>query len=99
MLTTAALDIPFLLLPFRPSSDPSAARNFVRNFFKSSYDGTGQFTGEGLSQELRLAEPLVGSIALPSTHPASLLTQADSLRHHKMVLEPTARRCCHLGRL
>ena len=52
--------MPFLLLPFRPTSDPSAARNFVRNFFKSTYDGTRQFTGGGLQQELRLAEPLVG---------------------------------------
>lgn len=52
--------MPFLLLPFRPSSDPSAARNFIRNFFKTAYDGSGQFMGEGLSQELRLTEPLVG---------------------------------------
>lgn len=60
-----ALDMPFLLLPFRPSSDPSAARNFVRNFFKSSYEGTRQFSGDGLQQELRLAEPLVRLNCLP----------------------------------
>ncbi|KAF2118600.1 hypothetical protein BDV96DRAFT_570249 [Lophiotrema nucula] len=58
-IKSRALDMPFMLLPFRPASDPSAARNFVRNFFKSSYDGTRQYTGEGLQQELRLAEPLV----------------------------------------
>jgi hypothetical protein len=61
MLTSSlALDMPFLLLPFRPSSDPSSARNFIRNFFRSSYEGSNQYTGAGLSQELRLAEPLVG---------------------------------------
>jgi hypothetical protein len=56
--------MPFLLLPFRPSSDPSAARNFIRNFFRSSYEGNMQFAGAGLAQELRLAEPLVGPNAL-----------------------------------
>lgn len=58
-IKSRALDYPFLLLPFRPTSDQSAARNFVRNFFKASYEGTRQFTGEGLQQELRLTEPLV----------------------------------------
>ncbi|KAK7183487.1 hypothetical protein DPSP01_008507 [Paraphaeosphaeria sporulosa] len=57
-LKSRALDIPFLLLPFRPASEPSAARNFVRNFFRANYEGSRQFTGEGLAQELRLAEPL-----------------------------------------
>ncbi|CAI6331547.1 unnamed protein product [Periconia digitata] len=53
-----ALDTPFILLPFRPASDQSAARNFIRNFFKSAYEGSRQYEGEGLAQELRLAEPL-----------------------------------------
>lgn len=53
-----ALDIPFILLPFRPASDQSAARNFVRNFFRSAYEGSRQYEGEALAQELRLAEPL-----------------------------------------
>ncbi|KAF2270372.1 hypothetical protein CC78DRAFT_130756 [Lojkania enalia] len=57
-LKSRALDMPLLLLPFRPASDPSAARNFVRNFFKASYDGTRQYSGDGLQQELRLVEPL-----------------------------------------
>ena len=52
--------MPFMLLPFRPTSDTSASRNFVRNFFKAAYEGTGQYSGEGLAQELRLTEPLVG---------------------------------------
>ncbi|KAJ4345299.1 uncharacterized protein N0V89_011429 [Didymosphaeria variabile] len=57
-MKSRALDIPFILLPFRPTSEPSAARNFVRNFFRANYEGSRQFTGEGLAQEVRLAEPL-----------------------------------------
>jgi len=51
--------MPFLLLPFRLTSDTSAARNFIRNFFKAAFDRSAQYTGEGLQQELRLTEPLV----------------------------------------
>lgn len=54
MLAIAGLDTPFLLLPFRPTSDPSAARTFIRHFFDR-----GQLYGEGLAQELRLTEPMV----------------------------------------
>ena len=55
--TCAGLDIPFLILPFRPTSDPSAARTFIRNYFERSIHG------EALSQELRLTEPMVRSPA------------------------------------
>ena len=58
MLTGTGLDIPFLLLPFRPSSDPSAARSFIRNFFNAAQKGT-PITGDALTQELRLTEPMV----------------------------------------
>ncbi len=51
-----ALDHPFLLLPFRPTSDPSAVRTFVRHFF----DPNQNLRGEGLLQELRMTEPMVG---------------------------------------
>jgi hypothetical protein len=51
----AGLDIPFLLLPYRPTSDPSAVRTFVRHFFDDNYG----LRGEGLSQELRMTEPMV----------------------------------------
>lgn len=51
--------MPLMLLPFRPASDTSASRNFVRSFFKAEYEGTKQYRGENLAQELRLAEPLV----------------------------------------
>jgi hypothetical protein len=50
-----ALDMPFLLLPFRPTSDPSAARTFIRSFF----DRGQALYGEYLKQELRLTEPMV----------------------------------------
>ncbi|KAF2277430.1 uncharacterized protein EI97DRAFT_291834 [Westerdykella ornata] len=58
-LKSRAVDIPFLLLPFRPSADPSASRTFIRNFFKSAYEGTNLYTGEALARELRLTEPPV----------------------------------------
>ncbi|KAL2257013.1 hypothetical protein VTK26DRAFT_775 [Humicola hyalothermophila] len=58
-LKARALDIPFLLLPFRPTSDPSAVRTFVRHFFGGK-DGGGQtLRGEALAQELRMTEPMV----------------------------------------
>lgn len=53
-LKSRALDMPFLLLPFRPTSDPSAARTFIRNFFDKR-----QLSREMLAQELRLTEPMV----------------------------------------
>ncbi|PSR87167.1 hypothetical protein BD289DRAFT_367470 [Coniella lustricola] len=49
-----ALDHPFLLLPFRPTSDPSAVRTFVRHFFENN-----AVRGEALAQELRMTEPMV----------------------------------------
>ncbi|EEP82753.1 conserved hypothetical protein [Uncinocarpus reesii 1704] len=58
-LKARALDTPFLLLPFRPTSDPSAARTFVRNFFGPSLGRTSPLRGDSLLQELRLTEPMV----------------------------------------
>ncbi|KAF3388008.1 Morphogenesis-related protein MSB1 [Talaromyces pinophilus] len=57
-LKSRGLDIPFLLLPFRPSSDPSAARTFIRNFFNAEQKGA-PLQGDALIQELRLTEPMV----------------------------------------
>jgi hypothetical protein len=59
--STLALDMPFLLLPFRPASDPSAARTFVRNYFTRALPTSDipALTGPSLSAELRLTEPLV----------------------------------------
>lgn len=53
------LDVPFLLLPFRPASDPSATRTFIRNFFGANSLTSNPPRGEMLMQELRLTEPLV----------------------------------------
>lgn len=53
-----ALDIPFFLLPFRPTSDPSAVRTFVRHFFDKQNGGPA-IRGEALQQELRMTEPMV----------------------------------------
>ncbi|CAI7577873.1 unnamed protein product [Penicillium glandicola] len=58
-LKARALDTPFLLLPFRPSSDPSAARTFIRNYFNQSFEKGSPIDGDALSQELRLTEPMV----------------------------------------
>jgi hypothetical protein len=54
-----ALDMPFFLLPFRPSSDPSAARTFIRNYFNLPHEGAAPLRGEALMQELRLTGPMV----------------------------------------
>lgn len=51
----AALDLPFLLLPFRPTSDPSAVRTFIRHFFDQSQP----VRGDALAQEIRMIEPMV----------------------------------------
>jgi len=56
--------MPFLLLPFRPTSDPSAARTFIRNYFGRGIDRSGLLEGERLLQELRLTEPMVSPIVL-----------------------------------
>ena len=60
MTPLTALDMPFLLLPFRPASDPSAARTFIRNFF--SMERGADMKGERLEQELILTEPMVSRI-------------------------------------
>ncbi|KAJ4296093.1 hypothetical protein N0V88_004795 [Collariella sp. IMI 366227] len=57
-LKARALDLPFLLLPFRPTSDPSAVRTFIRHFFDGK-DGGRVPRGEVLAQELRMTEPMV----------------------------------------
>jgi hypothetical protein len=53
--------MPFLLLPYRPNTDPSAARTLIRNFFNPA---NGPLTGAHLEQELRLTEPEVLCSAL-----------------------------------
>lgn len=52
-----ALDTPFLLLPFRPETDVTPARTFIRNFYKANREGLYDYRGQALQQELRLTEP------------------------------------------
>ncbi|KAK5131303.1 hypothetical protein LTR08_001142 [Meristemomyces frigidus] len=54
-----ALNTPFLLLPFRPDSGTGGARSFIRNFYMHNSEGSGQYRGAGLRQELRLTDPIV----------------------------------------
>ena len=77
--------MPFLLLPFRPTSDPSAARTFIRNFFNASVDKGTSLEGEGLNQELRLTEPMVRSCI--TLQGFSLIYEVGYLQRNEMVLE------------
>ncbi|KAM3419920.1 hypothetical protein BST61_g3240 [Cercospora zeina] len=54
-----ALDAPFMLLPFRPNTDPQGARSFIHNYYKNNADGGTQYQGDSLKQELRLTDALV----------------------------------------
>ncbi|SMY24000.1 unnamed protein product [Zymoseptoria tritici ST99CH_1A5] len=54
-----ALDAPFFLLPFRPDSHPISARTFIRNYYKANAEGSSQYRGEALKQELRLTDSVV----------------------------------------
>lgn len=54
-----ALDMPFLLLPFRPGSDPVGSKSFIRNYFRLQYEGGWNRNRLVFEQELRLLDPLV----------------------------------------
>ncbi|KAL4918767.1 hypothetical protein BDW62DRAFT_180313 [Aspergillus aurantiobrunneus] len=58
-LKVRALQTPFMLLPFRPSSDTVTARTFIRNYFSQSLKRGSPFSGDDLVQELRLTDPMV----------------------------------------
>lgn len=91
-----ALDLPFLLLPFRPTSDPSAVRTFIRHFFDQSQP----VRGETLLQELRMAEPMVFSLMAIVYIVSGKANEATGyIWSRKMVLESSAGRRCWLGRL
>lgn len=53
--------MPFLLLPFRPNADPTAAKTFIRTYFKHGEGPSSELTGADLQREIRLVEPLVSS--------------------------------------
>jgi hypothetical protein len=59
-----ALQTPFMLLPFRPSSDTVTARTFIRNYFSQSLKRGSPFAGDELAQELRLTDPMVSSLPI-----------------------------------
>ncbi|KAL6240181.1 hypothetical protein BDW75DRAFT_4113 [Aspergillus navahoensis] len=58
-LKVRALQTPFILLPFRPSSDTVTARTFIRNYFNQSVKRGSPFAGDELAHELRLTDPMV----------------------------------------
>lgn len=100
---TLALDTPFLLLPFRPSSDPSAARTFIRNYFTQSFEKGSPVCGDALVQELRLNEPMVRHTCdihvRQDGADSGLMRLIGSLQCNEMVLEQIARRCGDVGGL
>lgn len=51
--------MPFLLLPFRPGSDPVGSKSFIRNYFRLQYEGSWNDNRAFSEQELRLMDPLV----------------------------------------
>ena len=89
-LKSRALDMPFLLLPFRPASDPSAARTFIRNFF--SMEKGVELKGERLEQELMLTEPTVCTLCERSIsildHLTSRKTWGQQPFHTRFELSP-----------
>lgn len=54
-----ALDAPFFLLPFRPETDVSPSRIFIRSFYAANQAGSAQYTGASLRKELSLTEHAV----------------------------------------
>jgi len=55
-LKLRGLDTPLFLLPFRPSSDLTSTKTFVKRYFEG---GRPQLRGKELVQELRLTDVLV----------------------------------------
>jgi hypothetical protein len=56
----AALDMPLLLLPFRPGLETIGAKNFIRQYFKARYDS--QVDPKAFARrELMLMEPIVST--------------------------------------
>ena len=51
--------MPFVILPFRPIPQSTDCKNFIRNYFKSHYEGKDSYPGMGLQHDLKLTEPLV----------------------------------------
>ncbi|KAF2417421.1 hypothetical protein EJ08DRAFT_600096 [Tothia fuscella] len=58
-MKSRALDMPFLLLPFRPGADSVGSKSFIRNFFRVQYENTWHENKHVIEQELRLLDPMV----------------------------------------
>ncbi|KAI9891026.1 MAG: hypothetical protein M1814_003377 [Vezdaea aestivalis] len=56
-MKSRALDLPFMLLPFRPNSDSNGAKTFIRSYFGPDSTRGIQLRGQNLQQELKLTEP------------------------------------------
>lgn len=85
-LTIAALDVPFLILPFRPSSDPSAARTFVRNYFLPT-DGRPKLKGEKLIAELKMTEVMVREVSSTSSFLTYAIFRCSSVSSNGVGLD------------
>ena len=60
LILDIALDLPLLLLPFRPlQSDSNAAKTFIRSYFQAS---VGARYASSIYSDLKLIEPMVGSV-------------------------------------
>ncbi|EPS42926.1 hypothetical protein H072_3050 [Dactylellina haptotyla CBS 200.50] len=55
-IKSRGLTAPFFFLPFRPTSEPSSARPFIKKYFSTETDYNGPMRGERLAQELRLTD-------------------------------------------
>lgn len=55
----AALDTPFLLLPFRPESNLNLVQSFIRRFFQRGHGAYEVKRVQDLYHELRLSDLMV----------------------------------------
>lgn len=92
-----ALDMPFLLLPFRPGSDPVGSKSFIRNFFRLQYEGGWSQNRRVFEQELKLMDPLVRLAKTICDCFHRLLGMIGSCQHYEVVLEQTSGWCGHMG--
>jgi hypothetical protein len=57
-MPTLALDMPLILLPFRPGLETIGSKNFIRQYFKARHEGL--IDPKALARrELMLMEPIV----------------------------------------
>ena len=91
--------MPFLLLPFRPGSDPVGSKSFIRNYFRLQYEGSWRDNRAFFEQELRLMDPLVRLDPTLEKTNNGLHMLTGACQYHEVVLEQTSRWCRDLGDL